>query len=137
MFDAAARSGGAIKVPVVLSFPSHHGITGWMMVALPATACYCLARYSQNQEMRECYDAGLPDFAQIPSACEYDISTTAFLPERFVNDYEAHVYFPSELRLLFIAVGFEVEAVWGDYQLGPLRHDSRAIIICGRKTSAC
>jgi len=55
--------------------------------------------------------------------------------ERFLDDYEAHVYFPNELQLLFLSAGFEIEAVWGDYHRGPLRHDSRAMIICGRKVS--
>jgi ubiquinone/menaquinone biosynthesis C-methylase UbiE len=54
-------------------------------------------------------------------------------PERFLSDYESHVYFPRELQLLFIATGFEIEAVWGGYGQYPLVHTSREIVICGRK----
>jgi hypothetical protein len=53
--------------------------------------------------------------------------------DRFVDDYEAHIYFPNELRLLFRLTGFEIESEWGDYQGGALDHRSRAIIICGRR----
>ncbi|RYG30032.1 MAG: class I SAM-dependent methyltransferase [Burkholderiales bacterium] len=54
-------------------------------------------------------------------------------PERFLSDYESHVYFPRELQLLFIAAGFEVEHVWGNYGEAPLGHSSRQIIVCGRR----
>ena len=54
-------------------------------------------------------------------------------PERFLSDYEGHVYFPRELQLLFIASGFEVEAVWGNYEEKPLRHASRQLIVCGKR----
>jgi len=50
---------------------------------------------------------------------------------RFVDDYEAHVYFPNELRLLFRLGGFEIESEWGDYHGGSLSHRSRTIILCG------
>lgn len=52
--------------------------------------------------------------------------------DRFVDDYEAHVFFPGELRLLFLAAGFVIEAEWGDYRGGPFVHDSRVMIFCGR-----
>jgi SAM-dependent methyltransferase len=52
---------------------------------------------------------------------------------RFVDDQEAYVFFPGELSLLFQCAGFEIEAVWGDYEFGPLTHDSRVIILSGRR----
>lgn len=52
---------------------------------------------------------------------------------RFIDDYEAHVFFPNELRLLFRLAGFQIESEWGDYHGGPLTHESRVIILCGRK----
>ncbi len=54
-------------------------------------------------------------------------------PERFVSDYQAHVYFPRELQLLFLATGFEIEDVWGNYDCGPLTHLSRQLIVSGIK----
>lgn len=53
--------------------------------------------------------------------------------EQFVNDYEAHVYFPNEMRLLFMVAGFEVERVYGDFDGADLKHCSRHLIFQGRK----
>jgi hypothetical protein len=53
--------------------------------------------------------------------------------ERYIDDFESHVYFPRELRLLFLCAGFEVEAVYGDFQGRPLKTRSPAIIMIGRK----
>ena len=60
----------------------------------------------------------------------FDQSPTA---ERLVSDYEAHVYFPNELRLLFLCAGFVPGETWGDYTGGPLQHTSRYLIMCGVK----
>jgi trans-aconitate methyltransferase len=57
-------------------------------------------------------------------------------PERFLSDYDCHVFFPRELQLLFIATGFEIEAIWGDYRFRPPTHVSRQLIVAGRKPSA-
>jgi ubiquinone/menaquinone biosynthesis C-methylase UbiE len=54
-------------------------------------------------------------------------------PERFLSDYESHVYFPRELQLLFIASGFGIESTWGSYDEKRLRHTSRQLIICGKR----
>jgi SAM-dependent methyltransferase len=51
--------------------------------------------------------------------------------DRFVDDYDAHVFFPNELRLLFCLAGFQIEREWGDYEGGALNHRSRTQIICG------
>ena len=53
--------------------------------------------------------------------------------ERYADDFESHVYYPRELRLLFLYAGFEVEAVYGDYQRRPLGTRSAQIIVIGRK----
>lgn len=54
--------------------------------------------------------------------------------ERFVNDYVGHVYFPGELRLLFLGAGFVIENEWGDYDGSSLEHASRVHIICGTRS---
>ena len=53
--------------------------------------------------------------------------------ERYVDDFQSHVYFPRELELLFLHSGFEVETVYGDYRFRPLRVQSPLIIMVGRK----
>lgn len=53
--------------------------------------------------------------------------------ERFVSDYESHVYYPRELLLLFLHTGFEIESVYGDYRARPLSPTSRNVIVVGRK----
>jgi len=53
--------------------------------------------------------------------------------ESYIDDFQSHVYFPRELRLLFLHSGFEIEDVFGDYDRRPLRASSRQIIMIGRK----
>jgi len=52
--------------------------------------------------------------------------------QRYVSDFESHVYFPRELELLFLHTGFEVEHRWGGYRGEALRPHSRALIMVGR-----
>lgn len=63
----------------------------------------------------------------------YDKFTAAAQPDRYVSDYENHVYYPRELRLLFLHTGFEIEAVYGDYRERPLGPTSRQMIVIGKK----
>jgi hypothetical protein len=53
--------------------------------------------------------------------------------ESYIDDFESHVYFPRELRLLFLNAGFEIESVFGDYDRHPLRATSGQMIMIGRK----
>ena len=55
------------------------------------------------------------------------------LVESYIDDFESHVYFPRELRLLFLHTGFEIEDVFGDYNRRPLRASSQLMIMIGRK----
>ena len=55
------------------------------------------------------------------------------LIESYIDDFESHVYFPRELRLLFLHTGFEIEDFFGDYQRRPLRAASPMMIMIGRK----
>jgi SAM-dependent methyltransferase len=53
--------------------------------------------------------------------------------DRYIDDFESHVYFPRELQLLFMYAGFEIESVYGDYARRPLRSTSEQMIVIGRK----
>jgi len=55
------------------------------------------------------------------------------LVECYIDDFESHVYFPRELRLLFLHTGFAIEDVFGDYNRRPLRASSQMMIMIGRK----
>jgi ubiquinone/menaquinone biosynthesis C-methylase UbiE len=55
--------------------------------------------------------------------------------DRYIDDFESHVYFPRELQLLFMHAGFEIESVYGDYARRPLRSASEQMIVIGRKPS--
>jgi len=55
------------------------------------------------------------------------------LVESYIDDFESHVYFPRELRLLFLHTGFEIEDVFGDYNRKPLSAKSEQMIMIGRK----
>lgn len=53
--------------------------------------------------------------------------------DRYVSDFDAHVYYPRELELLFRITGFEVESRYGNYQMKPMRRSSRQMIFIGRR----
>jgi hypothetical protein len=63
----------------------------------------------------------------------YDAFGRATPPERFVSDFESHVYYPREIELLFLLAGFEIEARWGSYELGPFDETSKEMIVVGRR----
>jgi SAM-dependent methyltransferase len=52
-------------------------------------------------------------------------------PERTVSDFESHVYYPRELRLLFLLAGFAVEQVFGDYRGRPPGPSSPQMLFVG------
>ena len=53
--------------------------------------------------------------------------------DRYVSDFECHVYYPREVELLFRCTGFELESSYGNYNMRPLRHTSRQMIMVGRR----
>ncbi len=53
--------------------------------------------------------------------------------DRYLSDFESHVYFPRELRLLFLHTGFAIDAVWADYRFAQPRSSSREIVIVGTR----
>jgi SAM-dependent methyltransferase len=53
--------------------------------------------------------------------------------DRYISDFDCHVYYPRELALLFRIAGFSTEAWFGDYALRPLRATSRQLIAVGNK----
>ena len=53
--------------------------------------------------------------------------------ERYVSDFDCHVYFPREVELLFRITGFSIETWFGDYGCRRLRATSRQLIGVGRK----
>ena len=55
--------------------------------------------------------------------------------DRYVSDFECHVYYPREVELLFRMTGFEVEARYGDYFMHPLRPGSRQMIVIGNTSN--
>jgi SAM-dependent methyltransferase len=54
-------------------------------------------------------------------------------PERFVTDFPSHVYFPSELELLFATSGFELVQRYGDYGFVPFGRVSPYLITLARR----
>lgn len=52
--------------------------------------------------------------------------------ERYLSTLDMHVFFPRELQLLFLAAGFSIEAIYGDYDWKPLGRGTRQIVV-GRK----
>lgn len=52
--------------------------------------------------------------------------------ERYLTQLDMHVFFPRELQLLFLATGFAIEAIYGDYDWKPFGKGTRQIVV-GRK----
>ena len=55
--------------------------------------------------------------------------------DRWVSDFESHVYFPRELELLYRQTGFSIEATYGDYRFRAPRASTRELVMVGRKAS--
>jgi SAM-dependent methyltransferase len=55
--------------------------------------------------------------------------------DRYISDFESHVYYPREVELLFLITGFEIEARFGNYNMKRLRRTSPQMIVIGRKPS--
>jgi hypothetical protein len=53
--------------------------------------------------------------------------------DRYVSDFDCHVYYPREVELIFRVTGFTMEAWFGDYAQRSLRATSRQMIGVGRK----
>ena len=53
--------------------------------------------------------------------------------DRYVSDFDCHVYYPREVELLFRLTGFAIEACFGDYSMRPMRSDSPQLVCVGRK----
>lgn len=53
--------------------------------------------------------------------------------DRYVSDFDCHVYHPREVELLFRLTGFSIEAWFGDYAMRRLRPSSRQLIGVGVK----
>jgi trans-aconitate methyltransferase len=66
----------------------------------------------------------------------YDRFDTSAPDERFVSDFPSHVYFPSEVELLFATTGFEIMQRYGDYAFGPLSRSSPYLITLARRPVA-
>lgn len=63
----------------------------------------------------------------------YDKFARDDLCDRWLSDFESHVYFPRELELLFRHTGFVVETTYGDHRFRPPRASSRMLVMVGRK----
>lgn len=62
----------------------------------------------------------------------YDKFPEGQAPDRYVSDFDCHVFYPREIELLFRLTGFDVERRFGDYDMRPLGPSSRALIVVGR-----
>lgn len=66
----------------------------------------------------------------------YDKFTGGRHRDRFASDFASHVYYPEELRLLFLISGFAVEEAWADYTTRPAHSRARELVLVGRKRPA-
>jgi SAM-dependent methyltransferase len=76
--------------------------------------------HEQRAEIRFMYDR-FPDGHQV---------------DRYVSDFDCHVYYPREVELLFRISGFVADAWYGDYAMRRLSTTSRQLIGVGRKPLA-
>jgi SAM-dependent methyltransferase len=76
--------------------------------------------HEQRAEIRFLYDK-FPDPDQV---------------DRYVSDFDCHVYYPREVELLFRFTGFSVEAWFGDHAMRRLKASSPQLIGVGIKSVA-
>ena len=53
--------------------------------------------------------------------------------DRYVSDFQCHVYYPREVELLFHYTGFGIEARYGDYTMRRFGPASRQMVFVGRR----
>jgi SAM-dependent methyltransferase len=63
----------------------------------------------------------------------YDKFADGDRADRYVSDFDCHVYYPREVELLYRVTGFTMEKWFGDYTPRALRASSRQLIAVGRK----
>src|SRR5262245_46346254 len=63
----------------------------------------------------------------------YDRFDERALAERLVTDFASHVYFPSELELLFESAGFEIVQQYADYRFVPCDRRSQYVVPVARR----
>lgn len=63
----------------------------------------------------------------------YDRFEQRALAERLVANFASHVYFPSELELLFVSAGFEIAPQYGDYRFVPRDRTSEYVVTVARR----
>lgn len=63
----------------------------------------------------------------------YDRFDQRTLSERLVADFASHVYFPSELELLFLSSGFEIAQQYGDYRFVSVDRTSPYLVTVARR----
>jgi SAM-dependent methyltransferase len=63
----------------------------------------------------------------------YDRFDHHALAERLVTDFASHIYFPSELELLFLSAGFEIAQQYGDYGFVPVNRTSPYVVTVARR----
>ena len=63
----------------------------------------------------------------------YDRFDQCALAERLVADFASHVYFPSELELLFVSAGFEIAQQYGDYRFVRVDRTSLYVVTVARR----
>jgi SAM-dependent methyltransferase len=78
----------------------------------------------------------LPDEQRAEIRFLYDKFPDGAGVDRFISDFDCHVYYPREVELLFRCTGFGIEARYGDYHGRPLRPSSRMMIVVGRRQEA-
>ena len=63
----------------------------------------------------------------------YDRFEQRTLAERLVTDFASHIYFPSEVELLFLSTGFEIAHQYGDYRFVPFDRMSPYLVTVARR----
>jgi len=77
----------------------------------------------------------LPDEQRAEIRFLYDKFPDGNQVDRYISDFDCHVYYPREVELLFRHTGFSVETWFGDYDMRRLRPSSRQLIGVGVKSA--
>lgn len=77
-----------------------------------------------------------PHEQRVHEQYKYKTFKTESLPRELFSSYDAHVYFPSEISLLFHLSGFDVQAMYGDFSCHPIAQCSQKLIVVGQRCNS-
>lgn len=121
-----------VRVPDLATLAEAQRLTPRAFVALDVDVSQRSAR-DQDRLLRCSATTYEPHLQRADVRLIYDRFDHRSLAERLVTDFASHVYFPSELELLFLSAGFEGAKQFADYRFSRVDGRSRFVVTMARR----